>query len=1741
MDSQTRQRLLELVYDLLPEAEAAELHRQIDADEQLAQAYAEARDTARLLAEAAKLPLPKVQLKPPDETVSTASDASPPQTAIRAEGPVRMRRTQWAGWAVLSAAVLLLLVPSVGSYWWYKEELDRIAGGHLRVMVTGPATLSAGVAARYAVRTTAITGVPVPAEIELALYSPDGKQLHDHKEKADRDGRLEVAIPASVRVPPGAELKVTAVHGDQEEPMETRLAVEPVRHVTHLALDKPLYQPGETVYYRSLTLSRFGLAADAEMAIHFEILDPSGAVVPGSPLEGVTQHGVGSGAFTIPEQSPGGEYVLVARSLGQAFPEERRRFFVRSYRLPQLKKELEFTRDSYAPGETVVADLLAKRRDGAAAAGAKLHVIATVDGQQVFQKDAQSDQSGAFQVKFDLPGKIQRGDGQLAVVVDDGGNRETIAKTIPINLGKVEVTFYPEGGDLVDKLENRVYFVGRHPGGTRLAEPVHIEGTIVDGSGKKVAAVKTVHEGMGSFSFTPQAGRQYRLKITSPAEVSNEPKLPEVSTRQKVVLSTGIGVFAAGAPVEFNVRAGKAGMPLVVGAFCRGVPVGQQALVTTVDADKGTGANPVAIAVPDEVGGVIRLTVYDYSNNPPQPVAERLVYRRMGRGLNVRPEGLSEGYSPGEHVKMSLMVTNEKGAPVPAVLGVAVVDDALLSLADDDTPAMNTHFLLTTEVQKPEDLEDADFYLSGGTEAEVALDLLLGTQGWRRFAEKSLGELRTDQPSVGAHLRSVPGRPGESDEQLLRLAAIGGPSNPPAVFDNLKQIESGYRESLAAYQAEWDRGMDVLLTLSFLGGLGLVLLMALLGLLKVVSGVHFWVPAVGVAACGLAVGVVLIDPARLRSGPQTAVAFAPFHVEPPRVTKAKEDSSSGADPTGLVGPVQVERLSELDVLVINGQAGEHGWGYGLGLDGFPMQPGAFIPMQQPHAALLGKLAEMDDYAYGLRYRRHFAGRDELEKLGAGGRDPAVLGDLKRLAELGYDLNGDGYFDVARAAGMGQIGGELAQRLERYRFTVRQYAHQHVPDPQVGAPPGVRTDFTETVFWHPLLLADADGRAEVAFDLSDSTGIFRLRVDAHGEGRIGSGTAEVISRIPFSLEPKLPLEVSAGDSVDLPLAVVNDSKDELPVELRLEHGNLVTLEGKPDRQLKLRAAQRAREHYVLQVTGEKGDCELTFRGTAGSLADAVKRPLRIVPPGFPKELSYSGQIDGAKEVVVELPEYWVPGSLQVTLSAFPSMLANLQKGMDSILQEPNGCFEQASTSNYPNVLTLQLMQQQGVADPAVTRRAKDLLKSGYAKLVGYECRTKGYEWFGGDPGHEALTAYGLMQFRDMARVYDVDRQMLDRTARWLLDRRDGRGGFQRNAKALDSFGGAPQDVTDAYITWALSESGQKGIEAEIKHAVQLAAASNDPYLIALAAAGALGADQKDDGQRLLDKLAKAQADDGHLEGKQGSITRSGGQSLKVETTALAALAWLKSPAFTDRANRAVQWIVENRQGSGGFGSTQATILALKALVEHSKANRRTLAAGTLIVKRDDLEIGQHAFEASRQETIVIDGLEANLRPGPNRLTVNLTGENKMPYALDVRFRTRKPSSHENCPVRLKTELAKGTVKAGETVAMTAQLSNATAEGQPMTIAVLGLPAGLEARPDQLEELKKAGTIDYYETAAREVICYWRSLAPKKEVTVKLDLVAAVPGRYTGPASRTYLYYTSEQKQWADPLQVEITRE
>ena len=61
------------------------------------------------------------------------------------------------------------------------------------------------------------------------------------------------------------KFKVAAWHRESREEVEMPLRVEPARYAVQLTSDKPVYQPGESIYYRSLTLSQFRLSADREL------------------------------------------------------------------------------------------------------------------------------------------------------------------------------------------------------------------------------------------------------------------------------------------------------------------------------------------------------------------------------------------------------------------------------------------------------------------------------------------------------------------------------------------------------------------------------------------------------------------------------------------------------------------------------------------------------------------------------------------------------------------------------------------------------------------------------------------------------------------------------------------------------------------------------------------------------------------------------------------------------------------------------------------------------------------------------------------------------------------------------------------------------------------------------------------------------------------------------------------------------------------------------------------------------------------------------------------------------------------------------------------------------------------------------------------------------------------------------------------------------------------------------------
>jgi hypothetical protein len=754
--------------------------------------------------------------------------------------------------------------------------------------------------------------------------------------------------------------------------------------------------------------------------------------------------------------------------------------------------------------------------------------------------------------------------------------------------------------------------------------------------------------------------------------------------------------------------------------------------------------------------------------------------------------------------------------------------------------------------------------------------------------------------------------------------------------------------------------------------------------------------------------------------------------------------------------------------------------------------------------------------------------------------PSVASQVAAPAEVAFD-KAIAKEEEARAERQVMGKALVARRPPRQDLVVvRQYAHQL----RAGRRPTDRVDFTETLFWAAAARTDArTGEVTVQFALNDSVTAFKATAGGFDQrGALGAAVASVESVQPFYVEPKLPLEVTAGDSIRLPVSLVNGTADPLPAARVLASGSpglkIATLPA-----LDLSARARGRQLLAIEVGAGQAQAELQLKGRAGPFADTVVRKLAIKPAGFPFTIAHGGLTvkDGMVGHRFQVPAGVVAGSLKTSVTVYPTPLANMTQALARLIQDPHGCFEQTSSTTYPLTMAQQYFTSHTGVDPKLVAAAQEKLEAGYQRLVGFECPEKGYEWFGENPGHEALTAYGLLHFADMAQVRTVDPVMIARSQAWLMGQRDGKGGFSRKRRALHTWV-EDADASNGYILWSLLESrggGPQELARELAAFKTAAAASQNSYVWALGANVLARAGDRDAARKLMERLAEKQGRGGALEGATTSIVGSGGEALAIETTALAVLAWLQDPAFAGSVERAMKYLADSCQ-DGRYGSTQSTVLALRAIVAYDRARARPKAPGSLRLLVDGRAVGAPvSFDRDTQGTLQLPDIAGQLQPGSHQVQVAMTGGAPMPYSLAVQYHALTPDSSPASPVGLEVALTRTTVVEGELVDARATIVNRRREPVPTPVAIVGLPGGLEPRHDQLKELVKKQVIDAYEVIGRDVVLYWRGLGAGQKVEVPLSLVAAVPGRYTGPASRAYLYYTDEHKSWVGGLAATIT--
>jgi hypothetical protein len=290
-------------------------------------------------------------------------------------------------------------------------------------------------------------------------------------------------------------------------------------------------------------------------------------------------------------------------------------------------------------------------------------------------------------------------------------NYGQLAQSLPFRKGeKIRLNIFPEGGSLVSGLQNLVAFKAVNKDGL----PVDINGTLLK-NGAPLINIKSLHSGMGCFTFTPEVNAEYAVSLENYqdsifriSDILDEGVVMQLERNRSDSLIFKIATSHHESQKVF-LRIQVRGMLQAIAA--------------------GTLKDSLIVKIPitGMTGGIAEATLFDERLHP---LAERLVFVHQENKLNIHFSQVKDQYAPKEQVLIKIKTRDDNGKPVPAVLSLRVYDQLFANRKN--VANIVNYYQLSTQVG--EDIYDPSYYFDTiNNNRQDALDLLLLTVGRKKY------------------------------------------------------------------------------------------------------------------------------------------------------------------------------------------------------------------------------------------------------------------------------------------------------------------------------------------------------------------------------------------------------------------------------------------------------------------------------------------------------------------------------------------------------------------------------------------------------------------------------------------------------------------------------------------------------------------------------------------------------------------------------------------------------------------------------------------------------------------------------------------------------------------------------------------------------------------------------------------------------------------------------------------------
>jgi hypothetical protein len=1112
--------------------------------------------------------------------------------------------------------ILVVAIGFVGLFWviTLPERLDD-----QQTVVLGPTHFApdSNASARVVVQDFG-AGEPIAdAQVKVSLQAEDGSAIPLFEGQTDETGSLPVQFHMPADAPPQAQLIVETESPLGKDRVEQPVTIERDYRLL-LTSDKPLYQPGQVIHMRALALSTFDLAAAGGATINFLVEDPKGNKVFRQSVV-ASDFGVAAADFTLADLVNQGDYKLDV-SIGDVHSEKT--VEVRPYVLPKFSVGISTGRSFYLPGQRVEGVVQADYFFGKPVALGEVQIVGSVwDLERTVAVDlrGQTNENGTYEFSFDLPdyfagSGLESGQTQFGLevtVVDQTEHAEQTSQVLPIAAQPLVIEAVAESGVLKPSVENIIYVLTSYPDGR--PAPTRIQVRADNGQPTEIVSGEF---GLAEFTFTPQSGGYHTLDIIAEDETG-------LSARRQVDFETEYGsdnvllradrsAYVVGETMNLV-----AFTPLDSGSVYLDIVKAGQTL-STRSQPVLNGRAEFAVDVSPDLYGTLELHAYKVLLDGTIVRDTRLVMVDAPNELAITVNADKDSYLPGEMASIDFQTAGGPDqAPVRAALGIAIVDESVFALQRQDPGFAKLYFLLEQELLEP-------FYQIKGFELPAAIppdreQIRLAQDNAAKAAWADAPAVSVPRPinSRTEKMNQVRGAQRKGFERIGQGATVGLILVPLAlwvvVLVSLRRAQVVKRS---------------LVRLAIISGALLLLGGCLAGWLIVISEAFYYLdPEELLIPMALLIGLgilVIIGYAWVRRDPAAKLLVLLTLAWGGWLFLLIEASNRGSEPP--------------EALAI------------VALVAYLLIPGAYL--------LFGQ---------GLwEQARRWAGV-LVTGVGALSALPAVV------IVLAVPL-----FAVGRVMGPGAMAPQAAfdgitSDLRLEKEVVEEGAPLAAGDESLvtGEAPRLRQYFPETLYWAPELVTDEGGFVSLDIPMADSITTWRLTALASSQdGRLGFTSRGIRVFQDFFVDIDLPVSLTQGDEISIPVGVFNYLPETQEVRLVVEPEPWFEIVGQAEQTLTIASNDVEVVYFPIRVLkfGRRG-----FQVTAWgeTMSDAIRREVNVVPDGKEIRLTESDWLRKSREVAIEIPAQSVPETPFVEVKIYPGVMAQVVEGLEKILRLPHG--------------------------------------------------------------------------------------------------------------------------------------------------------------------------------------------------------------------------------------------------------------------------------------------------------------------------------------------------------------------------------------------------------------------------------------------------------------------------------------